>query len=620
MKDNSKISRKAPTKPFKPTHLSGLTVTAEASNDGSKLEILPDQVLTLPWETRCEHMLIVGKTGSGKSTRLMLPIIFSDIADPDRTVVILDAQASEAHRIIEYTLRVRGPNARLIYFNPQDPDFSLRWNPFAGLKRRRDTDDIAETMTASVDYSESNDSPYFRMQAALFLSAMTRAMNKITQGSATGGMLLHLLECGHKIIGEVAKKTGQRQLESFVSNLQHGNRNDETTMSTLQNLLLTWNDEDVDETTSRSDFDFRILDDEPCVVIYAMPEENVERLRPLTNAFLHRFFHFVMQRGRSNGGALSRPFSLIVDEFASAVGRIPTFHLRANTLRKRGLAITAAVQTLAQIHEVYRGSAASLLAAFNHLVLVAPVHADDAEYISKTLGDMIVEEIVTSDGHTPVNVLPAKRPLLTTAEVADAAHHEELGPRMTFLLKNTPPFQGWLRPAYDHPDYQEFMSKQFNGPVSLPAQIRKMPDHNLELSKAGIEVPCAVPDTTGWDEHQIRNRIVDLKNHLDWPNTTGSARKWWEAFERENQHRLALVLRLVEELHLRKATITEFFLAYVYSQTDNIQANLFYLDYRRLKKKEEQEGRQAPPSDLPPSTKIVLPLRRARPSDAASSS
>jgi hypothetical protein len=83
-----------------------------------------------------------------------------------------------------------------------------------------------------------------------------------------------------------------------------------------------------------------------------------------------------------------------------------------------------------------------------------------------------------------------------------------------------------------------------------------------------------------------------MKATLDWAGTTGSARKWWDAFERENSHRLGLVLRLAEELVLRKATLTEFFLAYVYSNTDNIQANLHYLDYTRLKKEEEKRKKE----------------------------
>ena len=79
------------------------------------------------------------------------------------------------------------------------------------------------------------------------------------------------------------------------------------------------------------------------------------------------------------------------------------------------------------------------------------------------------------------------------------------------------------------------------------------------------------------------------RGHLDWDDTTGSARTWWNAFEAENQSRMPLVLRLAEELMNRKATIQEFFLAYVYSNTDNIQANLHFLDYSRQKRKEEAD-------------------------------
>ena len=73
---------------------------------------------------------------------------------------------------------------------------------------------------------------------------------------------------------------------------------------------------------------------------------------------------------------------------------------------------------------------------------------------------------------------------------------------------------------------------------------------------------------------------------------TRGPRKWWTAFETENKHRPALIHRLAEELKVRSATITEFFLAYVYSNTDNIQANLHYLDFMRLKAEEVKRQKQ----------------------------
>jgi len=94
-------------------------------------------------------------------------------------------------------------------------------------------------------------------------------------------------------------------------------------------------------------------------------------------------------------------------------------------------------------------------------------------------------------------------------------------------------------------------------------------------------------DTTGLTQEAVWNLIEETKAILAWEETAGSARKWWQAFEEENKHRPALILRLCEELKKRKATIGEFFLSYVYSNTDNIQANLHYLDYQRLKDEEE---------------------------------
>jgi hypothetical protein len=106
--------------------------------------------------------------------------------------------------------------------------------------------------------------------------------------------------------------------------------------------------------------------------------------------------------------------------------------------------------------------------------------------------------------------------------------------------------------------------------------------------------PAGVTDTRGWTEAAMWNSVETIKDsHLDWKNTTGSARKWGETFENENRHRPVLVHRLVEELRNRKATIAEFFRAYVYSYTDDIQANLHYLDYQRLKDAPAKAGAEA---------------------------
>ena len=85
----------------------------------------------------------------------------------------------------------------------------------------------------------------------------------------------------------------------------------------------------------------------------------------------------------------------------------------------------------------------------------------------------------------------------------------------------------------------------------------------------------------------MRELLEQAKRKLDWENTTGVAREWWEAFETQNATNLAAVLLLGQELLSRQATITEFFLAYVYSDVDSVEENLKYLDQMREQRKNE---------------------------------
>ncbi|MBV11157.1 AAA family ATPase [Rubinisphaera sp.] len=136
----------------------------------------------------------------------------------------------------------------------------------------------------------------------------------------------------------------------------------------------------------------------------------------------------------------------------------------------------------------------------------------------------------------------------------------------------------------------ELRSDAFNGIPRSPRPV---------LGEATPRVQSnGISDIRGWSDERIWNRIETLKrDKLDWEESSGSAKTWWEKFESENKHRPPLILRLIEELTRRSATITQFFLAYIYSNTDNIQANLHYLDYMRLKEDDTQ-----PTSDDAPQT------------------
>jgi hypothetical protein len=153
----------------------------------------------------------------------------------------------------------------------------------------------------------------------------------------------------------------------------------------------------------------------------------------------------------------------------------------------------------------------------------------------------------------------------------------------------------------------EFNQALAEGDTDDPQAGLYYADAQQELSQAWREsyprgystrLPPGITDSRGWTDVAIGERLNQVKIDLDWENTTGSARKWWDTFELENTHRVALVLRVAEELKNRRASITEFFLAYEKSNTDNIQANLYYLDYTLQKEKDEERKKREAAAEM----------------------
>lgn len=466
---------------WRSTVLRGFIPLVEATPDGSTLTALSARDLLIPADERRRATLIVGANGGGKSTRLMLPLIFADIDDPQRSVIVLDAQLALTNAVADYARRVRGRRARILYFNPMDPGHSIRWNPIEGLKDRPGAFDVASSLAAGIPLGASETS-YFRLQGTRHVASLIRVANRM--GKGTLGEVQSIIEAGGERISEVGRLCDFPELVSFGRDMLHSS-NHATTACEMINMLGAWYDDRVCQVTARSELSFEELEKEPTILIVALPEESVSRLRPLTNCLMHRLFEFVMRRGQEHGGSLRRPLALHIDEFGSAVGAIPDFHRRANTLRKRGLMITAAVQTLSQIHETYPETGKSLLAAFNTQIFVPRLAAEDAQYVSNLSGLTTALSTVTGPHGETQSSSPQTRPVLLPTEVDRPPLHAKHGPRMTFLFPDTPAFQGYLPAIWENPDLAKIVA--LDRRFRPPAPRRPLPQGSAQA--ASVPVP-----------------------------------------------------------------------------------------------------------------------------------
>jgi type IV secretory pathway TraG/TraD family ATPase VirD4 len=596
----------------------GDTILAVTNLRGSEGESFPQAKLVISRDERNRHVLVVAKTGSGKTTRFILPILYSDCMDPICSTIVIDSKPEMWAKLAAMT-RKYNPEKNILLFNPLDRARSLSWNILGKIEDDTDCKLIAQTIISATDQPQAkSDSPFFRNNALAILNAIMAGLLHDPKETLSMPRIHEIVQSGMKPMCDwlEAHPAAIRNSRTFVDLARSGSQNADTIMSELSMRLSAWDLSAIRATTSQMELDIENLVSKPTLFIVELRESELEMLRPMANVIVVEILRFLTKRAEScPGHKLPRPVGLVIDEFASALGRLPDIHVKLNTLRSRNVSIVAAIQSTAQVKANYADDSDSVLAGFSTKIFMPALDLVDAEWASKESGQMTIRFQTQSTGanRKMIEVFASRndstqeqvqqRAVLTPDEIGRPADNIN-----TFFMPNTPVFQGHIIPFYQIPEMLKRLSEFDSEDKQL--KLRDAPIHYEEApiqiapaaTNGGAAAPGGLPpgitNTAGWTEQQVTDKLEEVKKTLDWENTTGSARKWWEAFESENKTRMPLVLRLAEELQVRKATITEFFLAYVYSNTDNIQANLSYLDYTRLKKEEEKKKKEAAAKSL----------------------
>ena len=594
------------TKPKDPTTDTALPVTNLRGSDGV---VLKEGHIIWANGDRNRHILAVSKTGGGKTTKLILPILYNDVMSPNRSVIILDSKPEMWTKLAGLAKKYN-PSKKILLFNPLDIERSLSWNILSKIEDDTDAKLIANTIIMATDNPSSKaDSPFFRNNALAVLNALMVGLLNDPNETLSMPRVHELVQSGREGLCSwlEAHPESIRNTRAFVDLVRSGSQNADTILSELSMRISQWDLKAIRATTAFDELDLEKLILEPTVLIVELRESELEMLRPMANVIIVEILRFLTKYAeRCPKVTLPRPVGLVIDEFASALGRLPDIHVKLNTLRSRNISIVAAIQSTAQVKANYGDDADSVLAGFTSKIFMPPLDMVDAEWASKETGQMTIRFNTSSSGsNQKITEMFASKNDNTQEQVQQRAvlTPDEVGRPTdninTFFVPNTPVFQGYLTPYYKIPD----MRKKIDDSESIMVKLREAPieyeEKDPEITAPSNQggnsngIPEGISDTTGWSNDQIQAKIDETKRKLDWENTSGSAKKWWETFENENSNRLQLILRLCEELAIRNATITEFFLTYIYSNTDNIQANLYYLDYSRIKKEEEKKRKEA---------------------------
>lgn len=433
----------------------------------------------LPDSVRERHLLIVGKTGSGKTTKLLLPMLWADLKDPKATVIWLEGKGETTGAVLEMARKARGPKAKVVYISFTEPERSTGWNPIW----KRDSRALSETASALCPPipKNSSESPFWRIQGTKVMRALIGFLQCVPDHCNLHYIycLLSLDEYGIATQFDLLKIPDKSAFASLL-------KDNVTALSIryeVQTFVEQFGDSDVGAVTSTHEFDFDELL-EPMVLVLRFPE-GMSRLTELNTVFIRQLLHWVTTTAdASPDHRLRNNLSIYLDEFASALGPIPDMSRVLNTFRSRGCRFTAAIQHHGQLESVYGSQAQVIAESFGTLICVPPVSGTDSRLAASRSGTIRWNSVATSaEDDRIVGETVVQREVLTASEIGMPPKHTELGSMVTMLLPERNPLLAFLPAIWQYPEFQHWDRARGGalpkGSVPLRKKPLTCPDYNL---------------------------------------------------------------------------------------------------------------------------------------------
>ena len=214
----------------------------------------------------------------------------------------------------------------------------------------------------------------------------------------------------------------------------------------------------------------------------------------------------------------------------------------------------------------YGAKAGTVLAGFQSKIVMAGVDLETAEYFSKQSGIATIK----FEGNVTA------RPLLLPGDIANPCKHRIFGaPSTLFLGDGVPPFQSYLTPVYRNGRLAQLLEEsELNKNEVLENENQK--SKPTSLVDTGIDEGCTLSL-----EQAIE--YESLKILIGWNSAKCSTQKWLKDLEDTNIGRPQVLLKLVQDIAVRGATIEDFWISYLHAGTTDIAALFLFLDFTRLK-------------------------------------
>jgi len=376
-----------------------------------------------------EHTLVIGGSGTGKTSTVVIPSIFRS----KNSFVCTDIDGSIFAKT-SGDLQKRGYKIQVL--NLADITRSSFFNPIQNCQNDTDLKQLSELLIATAYPNSNSENTFWSFGSQNIIYILLRLLKNQSEEYQNLANLRYLLQRYSQLEDFVTQNASADVWNDWLGFVSAEEKIQSGMISSALVALDKLSDSGIGFLTSKNTLDFSKLvngNGKRSALFLIIPENKLGFYSFLLSIFYSQFFAFI----ENNKPKKKNPLMIYLDEFSQLT--IPDFPLHATTLRRYNTALVLLIQDLAQISRKYGidGASAIYNGSTANKIIFPGMSLDLAQKLSQSFG------------RKGVAIQPQTKPYLSDRELLTAQELIQLEDnKAIFTYRNKPPLILKMKPYF----------------------------------------------------------------------------------------------------------------------------------------------------------------------------